>query len=87
MESIKSFSVRKRVASAILSYFSGDVADPPDGFLFALPFDSIDVTGCWHKVKPMLRLGIHIHSYRLHSFKYRQDAEFYRAEWSRVKIV
>jgi hypothetical protein len=36
--------VRKRVASAILSYFSGDVADPPDGVFVALPFDSIDVT-------------------------------------------
>jgi hypothetical protein len=36
--------VRKRVASAILSYFSGDVADPPDGVFVALPFDSIDVS-------------------------------------------
>jgi hypothetical protein len=36
--------IRKRVASAILSYFSGDVADPPDGVFVALPFDSIDVS-------------------------------------------
>jgi U3 small nucleolar RNA-associated protein 10 len=36
--------VRKRVASAILSYFSGDVADPPDGVFVALPFDSIDIS-------------------------------------------
>lgn len=36
--------IRKRLASAILNYFSGDVADPPDGVFVALPFDSIDVS-------------------------------------------